>query len=147
MESWDPIYAYAALFGVSFLASTLLPLGSEWLLLGLVLLGYSPFLTVAVATLGNTLGACTTYALGRWGGRELVMRVFHMTTASLARSHRLYVRYGSWSLLFSWVPIVGDPLCAISGFFKHAMPAFLALVVAGKLVRYIAVAWLTLQAA
>jgi membrane protein YqaA with SNARE-associated domain len=147
MEQWNPMLAYAALFGISFLASTLLPLGSEWLLLGLVLLGYSPVLTVAVATLGNTLGACTTYAIGRWGGRERVLRGFHMNPASLARSHRLYVRYGSWSLLFSWLPIVGDPLCAISGFFEQAWPAFLALVFTGKLVRYIAVAWLTLQAA
>jgi len=146
MESWDPIYAYAAMFGLSFMASTLLPLGSEWLLLSLVVLGYSPVLTVAVATLGNTLGACTTYAIGRWGGRELVQRVFHMKPSTLERGHRLYERYGSWSLLFSWLPVVGDPLCAVGGFFKHAWPAFLVRVAAVKLARYVAVAWLTLKA-
>jgi len=115
--------------------------------MGLVLVGYSPVLTVAVATLGNSLGACTTYAVGRWGGRELVLRVFRMNPASLARSQQFYARYGCWSLLFSWVPVVGDPLCAISGFFKHGWHCFLALVVAGKLARYVALAWLTLQIA
>lgn len=145
MESWNPAYAYAAIFTVSLLASTLLPLGSEWLLVALLLNGFSPLATVIVATAGNTLGACTTYAVGRYGGHALAARWLSIKQADLERSQKLYARYGCWTLLFSWLPVIGDPLCAFSGFFKMRLPLFAGLVLTGKLARYSAVAWLTLS--
>lgn len=144
MESWNPAYAYAALFTLSLLASTLLPLGSEWLLIAMVVNGFSPLVAVAVATAGNTLGACTTYAVGWFGGHALATRLLRIKQADLDRSQRYYTRYGYWTLLFSWVPVIGDPLCAFSGFFKLRLSLFTGLVLTGKLARYIAVTWLTL---
>jgi len=145
MEELLAGYGYPALFLVSFLAATLLPLGSEWLLAALLLKGFDPIFSVALATLGNTLGGLTSYAVGLWGGSLLVRRVLGVEERARLRAERLYDRYGSWSLLFSWLPLVGDPLCVVGGVLRVALPRFLILVALGKLARYLAVAWAVLQ--
>ena len=138
-------YGYPALFLVSFLASTVVPLGSEWLLVSLVMKGYDPLLSVAVATVGNTLGSCTTYGIGIWGGPYLIRRVLRISETAQERAERIYSRYGSWSLLFSWVPIVGDPLCIVGGLLRVRFRKFSILVFSGKLVRYTFISGLTLM--
>lgn len=144
MESLFAIPGYPALFALSFLAATLLPLGSEWLLVMMLLKGYHPPTAVAVASLGNLLGACTTWAVGHCGGPFLIRRVLRIDAAAQAKAERLYGRYGLWSLLFSWLPVIGDPLCLAAGILGIDLPRFTVLVLAGKLARYGAVAWLTL---
>ncbi|BDV44541.1 membrane protein [Geotalea uraniireducens] len=145
MEQLIASHSYPALFLLSFLASTLLPLGSEWLLVLLVLRRGDPLLAVAVATAGNYLGACTTYLIGLYGGTLLVRRVLRIDEAAEDRAKRVYRRYGAWSLLFSWLPVVGDPLCLVGGLLRVGFGRFSLLVGSGKLLRYAAVAWLTLQ--
>jgi membrane protein YqaA with SNARE-associated domain len=137
-------YGYPALFLVSFLASTLIPLGSEWLLVTLVLQKHDPLATVAVATAGNYLGACTSYLLGIYGGTMLIEKVLRIGKPERERAERLFARYGSWTLLFSWLPVVGDPLCLAGGLLKVDFVRFSTLVAAGKLARYATVAWLTI---
>ena len=132
-----------ALFLLSFLASTLLPLGSEWLLVVLIIHGHSVESAVAVATLGNYLGACTTYLIGRGGAQYLITKLLRISGKDMARAHILYEKYGSWSLLLSWLPIVGDPLCLLGGIFKIHFFRYSMLVFSGKLTRYIAVAFFT----
>ncbi|WP_232362567.1 YqaA family protein [Desulfogranum mediterraneum] len=129
-------HGYLSLFILSFLAATVLPLGSEWLLVALLLETFNPWLLLATATLGNTLGACTTYALGRFGGVYLSVRILRIGPDARDRATRQYRRYGTWSLLFSWLPIIGDPLCLIGGIFKTSFPWFILLVTLGKLARY-----------
>jgi membrane protein YqaA with SNARE-associated domain len=146
MEPFTPLAGYASLLGLSFLASTVLPVGSEWLVVALLLQGFEPGSVVAVATGGNTLGAFTTYAIGLWGGQLLVRRFLRIDDRALSRAQRLYTRFGAWSLLLSWVPIVGDPLCALAGLFRTPWRRFALLVILGKLARYIAVAWVTIAA-
>lgn len=136
---------YLALFLLSFLASTLVPLGSEWLLVVLLLNGHPLILSVAVATAGNTLGACVTHGVGLYGGSFLLGRVLRVNDAARQRAERFYARYGSWSLFFSWLPIIGDPLCLVSGILKVRFGLFFVLVLSGKLVRYVCVSLLTLQ--
>ncbi|HLO25977.1 MAG TPA: YqaA family protein [Geobacteraceae bacterium] len=138
-------YGYLALFVLSFLASTLIPLGSEWLLVAVLLKNHDPVLSVALATVGNYLGACTTYAIGVYGGPLLVRKVLRIDEAAEQRADRFYSRYGSWSLLLSWLPVIGDPLCLIGGVLKVSFTRFSVLVFSGKLVRYATVAWLTLS--
>jgi len=147
MEDFLAGHGYPALFALSFLASTLVPLGSEWLLATMLLMKHDPFMTVAVATVGNYLGACTTWAIGIWGGPFLIRRVLRIDAATETRADRLYKRYGAWSLLFSWLPVVGDPICLVSGILRVSFGRFSLLVCAGKLARYAAVAWLTLEGA
>ena len=138
-------HGYPALFFLSFLASTLIPLGSEWLLVVMLLNHRDPFTAVIVATIGNYLGACTTYWLGVYGGPWLIRKVLRIDEQGETRAKELYKRYGSWSLLFSWLPIIGDPLCLVGGFLRINFIRFSLLVFAGKLGRYGALAWLTVR--
>jgi membrane protein YqaA with SNARE-associated domain len=135
-------HALLALFLVSFLASTLLPLGSEWLLAALLLKGYPAPTVVAVATAGNTLGACTTWLVGVWGSPWLARRLLRLDEAARQRAEALYARWGVWSLLLSWLPVVGDPLCLVGGLLRVRFGRFLLLVLAGKLARYAVLALL-----
>lgn len=144
MESFLASHGYPALFALGFLASTLLPVGSEWLLILMLINGSDPIATVAVATAGNYLGGCTTWAIGVFGGPFLIRRILRIDPVSEARAVSFYRRYGVWTLLLSWLPIVGDPLCLVGGILRVGFTRFSLLVFTGKLVRYAVVAWLTL---
>jgi membrane protein YqaA with SNARE-associated domain len=139
MEEFYISQGYPALFVLSFLASTIIPLGSEWLLAALVAAGYNPMISVVVATFGNTLGAVTTYGIGVYGSPVLIGRVLRMSEESRQKAERIYGRYGFWSLLFSWLPVIGDPLCLVGGVLRIRFMLFLFLVFSGKLVRYVAI--------
>jgi len=134
-----------ALFFLSFLASTLIPLGSEWLLVALLLKEHDPVLAVAIATAGNTLGACTTYLIGLWGAPFVVGRILRISDQDQQKAQRFYSRYGSWSLLLSWLPVVGDPLCLVGGMLRVGFIQFLTLVFTGKLARYVLISLVTLK--
>ena len=146
MHDWLNQPGYASLFMVSFLASTLLPLGSEWLLVMMLASGYEPLTSVAIATAGNYLGALTTYLIGMYGGRWLVVKVLRVSPEQQERARNHYRRYGVFSLLFSWLPIAGDPLCLVAGVLRINFWLFTLLVASGKFVRYAVTAWLTLRA-
>jgi len=109
--------------------------------------GYDPASSVLAATIGNSLGACTTWLVGRYGGDWLLARLFRISPQQQQRAEAWYQRYGSYSLLVSWLPVLGDPLCLVGGLLKIHFLKFSLLVVSGKLVRYVAVAWVTLRMA
>jgi membrane protein YqaA with SNARE-associated domain len=138
-------FGYPALFLLSFLAATLIPIGSEWLLIAMLLQRHDPLLVVAVATAGNYLGACTSYAAGLYGGDFLIRKILRFDTKERERAELLFAKYGSWSLLFTWLPVIGDPLCLVGGVLNIHLARFSILVAAGKLGRYAVVAWLTLK--
>ncbi len=140
-------YGFLSLFLLSFCASTLLPLGSEWLLVALLLNGSNPTGSVLIATLGNSLGAVTSYLIGRCGSDWLLTRLLRIDQAQQQRAQRWFNRYGSWALLLSWLPVVGDPLCLVSGSLRTPLGRFALLVTTGKGLRYASVALLTLQGA
>jgi membrane protein YqaA with SNARE-associated domain len=129
-------YGYVSLFLLSFLASTIIPIGSEWLLVTMVIKGQNPILSVASATTGNTLGACTTYAIGIYGSEWVSRKLLRFDELSRKRAEMFYAKFGVWSLLFSWLPIVGDPLCLAGGLLRIHFGVFLLLVFVGKLIRY-----------
>ena len=147
MEQWLLEYGYSALFLLSLLASTLVPLGSEWLLAVLLVNGFDPSLVVSVATVGNSCGALTTYAIGMWGGSFLVQRVLRVSSVRQQQAEHYFARYGCWTLLFSWVPLLGDPLCLVGGVLRTGFWRFLVLVSVGKFIRYLVVAKLVLEGA
>lgn len=119
-----------ALFASAFVSATILPGNSEIVLVAVLKAGAALPAAVAVATLGNTLGGLTTYGLGRL----LPARV--PEGAAIARVRR----FGAAVLLLSWLPVIGDALCAAAGWLKLPwLPCTLAIA-AGKLVRYFAVA-------
>jgi len=145
MQETLTAYGLPALFVLSFLASTMLPLGSEWLLVAMVLQKHDPLMTVMVATAGNYLGACTSYAIGIYGGDFLIKKLLRIGDAEQVRAERFFARYGSWALFLSWLPVIGDPLCLAGGVLKIPFSRFSILVASGKGLRYSAVAWLTLK--
>ncbi len=136
---------YGCLFMLSFLASSLLPLGSEWLLVVMLTSGSSPLATVMTATLGNYLGAVTTYLIGIMGSQWLVTRVLRVSEEQLQRARGQYRRFGVCTLLFSWLPVIGDPLCLVGGMMRTDFRLFTLLVASGKLARYAALAWVSLR--
>ncbi|PLX84210.1 MAG: hypothetical protein C0617_09035 [Desulfuromonas sp.] len=145
MDALLASHGYPALFLLSFLAATLLPLGAEWMLAALLLEGFDPALSVGLATLGNTLGALVTYGVGLWGGPVLIEKILRIDAPARESAERFYGRYGTWSLLFSWLPIIGDPLCLAGGVLRVGFGRFLVLVAVGKLARFAAVALLVLK--
>ncbi|HQT15668.1 MAG: hypothetical protein B7X99_13440 [Rhizobiales bacterium 17-65-6] len=136
--------AYAGLFLVAFAAATILPLQSEAVLVGLLLADHSPWLLVTVASLGNVLGSVINWMLGRGIETFRHKRWFPVSEGMLERAQRWYHRYGKWSLLASWLPIIGDPLTVVAGVLREPLPIFLFLVTVVKVGRYTAVAALTL---
>lgn len=139
------VAGYGGLFVVALLAATILPLQSEAALVGLLLNGtFSAAGLLAAAIAGNTLGAVINWWLGRGLERFRERRWFPVKEPALARAQHWYRRYGRWSLLLSWVPIVGDPLTVIAGVMREPLPVFLALVGVAKAARYLVLAGLTL---
>lgn len=131
--------AYGGLFLWSFLAATLLPLGSEVALVALVRTEEHLLAPVLVATAGNYLGACTTYWIGRRAAQALTKK--HDDMEKESRAARLLSRYGQLALLLSWVPLIGDAIVALAGAARIPFMPFTFWIVIGKAARYAAVAW------
>lgn len=138
------LLAYLGLFAIAFGAATLLPLQSEAALAGLLLSDYSPALLLIVASIGNIAGSCVNWLLGRWIDSYRDRRWFPVGAAALERASKWYRRYGKWTLLLSWMPVIGDPLTLAAGVLREPFPVFLALVAIAKVARYLFVAAVTL---
>jgi len=133
------------LFCLAFLAATVLPIGSEWLLIVMIASGWPATEVVVTASIGNFLGACTTYLLGLWGSDFCRQKLLRISSENMARAEHYYHKYGPLSLLLSWLPVIGDPLCFVAGIFRMHFLVFCALVFIGKFSRYATLAFLTLQ--
>lgn len=138
----DAVAAYAGLVASAFLSATLLPAQSEVLVAALLLGGYEPVLVITAATLANVAGSTTNWWLGRRVQHYLERRWYPLSPYALRRATGWYQRYGCWSLLLSWLPIVGDPLTLAAGVMREPLWRFLAFISSAKLARYLAVALL-----
>ncbi|TIS53731.1 YqaA family protein [Mesorhizobium sp.] len=137
--------AYATLFLAALIAATILPMQSEAVLVGLLLSDYSPWLVITIASVGNVVGSVINWLLGRGLERFRNQPWFPANEAGLARARKWYHRYGKWSLLLSWAPIIGDPLTVIAGVLREPFPVFLLLVAIAKIGRYLLLAAVTLN--
>ena len=139
------LLAYAGLFLVSLAAGSILPMQSEAALAGLLLAtDYSPTILVLVATTGNVAGSTINWFLGRGIERFRDRSWFPVSPPMLERASAWYLKYGRWSLLLSWVPLLGDPVTIVAGLLRERFIPFLILVTIAKLARFIVVAALTL---
>lgn len=137
---------YGGLFLTAFAAATILPLQSEALLVALLSLRAHPvWLLIAVAAAGNVLGSVLNWWLGRWIEHYRDRRWFPVSAERIAAAQQRYQRYGQWSLLLSWTPIIGDPLTVVAGLMREPLGRFLLLVSVAKLGRYLVLAAITLQ--
>ena len=132
------------LFLSAFLAATILPLSSEVVLVFLLLAEINPVLLIVVATTGNVLGSVVNYGIGFWGSTFLRRKILKVSESQFEKSEQRFRKMGTLSLLFAWVPIIGDPLTLIAGVLRVNIVWFLLLVTLGKFGRYLVVGYFTL---
>ena len=136
--------SYAALFISALIAATLVPMQSEAVLVGLLLVGEKPVAwLVVVATAGNVIGAIINWWLGKLLLWCQSYSWFPVSENRLNRARTWYLRYGRWSLLGSWLPIVGDPITVVAGTLGERFVPFLILVTISKGLRYVFVVFVT----
>ncbi|HMF66868.1 MAG TPA: YqaA family protein [Phyllobacterium sp.] len=136
----DDLGVYAGLFTVAFIAATVLPMQSEAALAGLLLSNsFSPIVLIAVASAGNVLGSVVNWLLGRGIDKFRDRKWFPASQTQLDRAASWYHRYGKWTLLLSWAPIIGDPLTVVAGVLREPLLSFVILVAIAKIARYLVV--------
>jgi membrane protein YqaA with SNARE-associated domain len=134
-----PAVGLVSVFIVSLVSATLIPMGSEPAVFAVVKANadlYWPVLLVA--TVGNTLGGAINYALG-YGAKRLLAR------DRQSRALRWVERYGAKTLLLSWLPVIGDPLCSLAGWLRLPFWPCAAYMAVGKFLRYLALTALLLR--
>jgi membrane protein YqaA with SNARE-associated domain len=137
--------AYLVLFTSALVAATILPMQSEAVLVTLLVSGgNSTAALIIIATIGNVLGSLINFYLGRYLLKFRNRSWFPSSDKQLERAQAWYRRYGRWSLLGSWLPLVGDPLTVVAGVMREPIAPFLVLVTIAKCGRYIALAAITL---
>ncbi len=136
-------FGYLTLFLASFGAATILPLSSEALLAAMLVEGsFNSLLLWATATAGNVGGAMLNWWLGAFLLSFVGRRWFPFSREQIDRASVHYERWGIWTLLLAWAPIIGDPLTFVAGMFRAPLPLFSLLVTIGKGGRYGVIIWL-----
>ena len=131
-----PEYGLSTVFIVAMVSATLLPAGSEWVVLGLLKLNPGLFWeAMFVATAGNTLGGAISWWMG-YGAERAFEKVKHRKPAE-ARALQWLHRFGPKACLLAWLPVVGDPLCAVAGWLRLPFWPCLAYMAVGKFARYV----------
>ena len=134
---------YLSLFTISFLAATILPFSSELTLAGLIATSnYDNLLLLIVASFGNVLGSVVNWALGFYSRNLTTKKWFPFKDKQINNSSKWFSKFGKWSLLFAWVPIIGDPLTLVAGLLRVRFLDFLILVMIGKISRYLVIFYL-----
>ncbi|PZO84218.1 MAG: hypothetical protein DI626_08470 [Micavibrio aeruginosavorus] len=105
----------------------------------------APALLLAAASVGNVLGSCVNWLLGRYLEHFKDRKWFPASPRALERAQETYRRYGRWTLLLSWVPLIGDPITVMAGVMRERLWVFVVLVFVAKTGRYLAVAAITLN--
>ena len=134
---------YLSLFVISLLAATILPFSSELTLAGLMATAnYDNSLLLIIASLGNGLGSVVNWILGFYSRKISKKKWFPFKSEQIEKSSKWFNKFGRWSLLFAWMPIVGDPLTLAAGLLRVKFVEFLILVTIGKVSRYLVIFYL-----
>tara|TARA_B110000263_G_scaffold234940_1_gene233004 strand:- start:274 stop:693 length:420 start_codon:yes stop_codon:yes gene_type:complete len=137
------VIIYISLFFISFLAATILPFSSEVTLATLIASSnYNNLSLLIFASLGNILGSVVNWVLGFYSRNLATKRWFPFKDKQIKKSSSWFNRFGKWSLLFTWIPIIGDPLTLAAGLLRVKFIEFLILVTIGKVSRYIVIFYL-----
>ena len=134
---------YLSLFGISFLAATILPFSSELSLAGFISTSnFNNLLLLIAASLGNILGSVVNWFIGFYSRNFTSKKWFPFNELQITTSSKWFEKFGKWSLLFAWVPILGDPLTLVAGLLRVKFLDFIILVAIGKVSRYLVVLYL-----
>lgn len=129
-------YGYFGLFAGSFLAATILPLGSEIIFIGLLSLGFNPALCLAIASIGNTLGGMTNYILGRMGKTEWIEKYLRVPPQEVKKLKQKLQGKNAAFAFFSFLPFIGDPLAIVLGLMRANAVITISAMFCGKFLRY-----------
>ena len=136
---------YWTLFFSAFTSATLLPGSSEIVLSALLINSPDKVIPlILIAGFGNLLGSLVNWLLGAYFIHFQDRKWFPVSKSQLARAQNWYNRFGIWSLLLGWLPVIGDPLTLLGGVMRVPLPKFILLVGVGKFARYLFIAGLTL---
>ncbi len=130
---------YLILFFSAFISATLFPLGSEALFIYDINEGYNIYLLLFFATIGNSLGSIFNYFLGL-KGEEYLIRKKLLSEKMILKLKNYFDKYGFYCLLFSWLPIIGDPLTFVAGILKYDLKKFVIIITLAKFLRYLFIA-------
>jgi len=137
------LFSYFQLFLISFLAATILPFSSEVVLTTMYLSNsFETYFLLIFASIGNIMGSITNWYLGKKISLFQNRKWFPVSPDQLERSRKYFQKYGLWSLLLAWVPIIGDPLTLLAGVLKVRFSIFLLLVSISKISRYVFILYL-----
>jgi membrane protein YqaA with SNARE-associated domain len=136
------VLAFVGLFFAALLAATPVPFNSEVPFIAMQIAGWPAVTLVAVASVGNVLGSCVTYAMGRGLGHYRDHPRFPIRPVQMAKAEAWFQRWGLWSLLLAWAP-GGDVLVAVAGLLRVRFGVFVVLVAVAKTGRYIVLALAT----
>ena len=135
--------SYLKLFVISLLAATILPLSSEIVLTTMLLTNlFEKNILLIVASSGNILGSIFNWYLGKKITIFKDRKWFPVSQEQLNKSQKYFQKYGLWSLLLAWVPVIGDPLTLLAGVLKVRFSIFFILVSISKISRYIFILYL-----
>ncbi len=130
-------WGYLGLFIGSFLASTIIPFSSEFLLIGMLLAGGDPWVCLALSTIGNTLGSYTCYGLGYLGKWEWIEKWLRIKREKLEKQQQVILKWSSLVALLCWLPVVGDVFSVGLGFYKIPFWKMAILMFIGKALRFL----------
>ncbi len=136
MENLIFQFGYLGLFVISFLAATLLPVGSEVAVVTMTLSGYEPLAVFTTATAGNILGSIVNYYVGKYGADFIFSRYIKVDEAKRKSLGARFQKWGAPLLLLAWVPVVGDPLTVVAGSLHMNFYVFTFWVTLSKALRY-----------
>ena len=131
-------YGVLALFFTSFIAATIVPASSSAILLAALAAGAQPIPALIACSIGNSLGCAANYWIGRLIGRPLIPKL--EKSKSGRKAIKYTTKYGTWSLLISWVPFLGDPITIAAGIFRLNFLKFSIIVYSFRIIGYIIVA-------
>jgi membrane protein YqaA with SNARE-associated domain len=137
------LFSYFQLSLISFLAATILPFSSEVVLTTMYLSNsFETYFLLIFASIGNIMGSITNWYLGKKITLFQNRKWFPVSPDQLERSRKYFQKYGLWSLLLAWVPIIGDPLTLLAGVLKVRFSIFFLLVSISKISRYVFILYL-----
>tara|TARA_B100000029_G_scaffold512662_1_gene609945 strand:+ start:1302 stop:1763 length:462 start_codon:yes stop_codon:yes gene_type:complete len=141
------VIVYLTLLTVSFTAATIVPFSSEVLLATLIATKqYNAFLLLLIACIGNIFGSVVNWIIGYYAASFMKKKWFPIKQNQIDTAIKFFNKYGKWSLLFGWLPIIGDPLTFVAGTLRYSFIPFIILVSIGKAGRYLVIYISTLWA-
>ncbi|MBQ9672255.1 MAG: DedA family protein [Prevotella sp.] len=130
-------YGYIGMLLAAFLAGSFFPFSSEAVMVGLMATGLDPWQLMVYGTIGNVLGSCFNYGVGRMGRLEWIEKYLHVKKQDLDKAERFMAGRGAWMGFFAFLPVLGSAITILLGLMRANIVISLISITLGKLLRYL----------